>query len=300
MNSKKGLAESALALLIIAIITIGFLGIFVYNYSQRQTCVQKVELCKMSISFINTFKKTTGHSLTGIVPKLDCPICVPGSSAEIKNKKDGETMREIADHLRWCWYKTTGKYNSIGEDFGKFYAISKTIAEKDLNVCIVCSEFKTETEISNSKLQKYLVDTKITNSPGQGKTYAQYLDMSLGIEGVGANKILPTLKLVDELIQGEYIDFKQVQNTPSKLAEGWWVTGIEKASVEQKRLILEEISKAQRSSKSIQNILPQKQFQVISYNWILEFEKRPFNQIFIVPNDEVSELPCDIYHYQKE
>ncbi|GEM_PF-5437961 len=300
MKAKKGLAESALALLIIALITIGFLGIFVYDYSQRQTCVQKVELCKMSISFLNTFKKATGHSLVAVTPKLDCPICVPDSSFEIKNKKEEQTLHEIADHLRWCWYKTTGKDNTIGEDFGKFYAISKTIAEKDLNVCIVCSEFKTNIEISNSKLQKYLAETKITNTPGQGKTYAQYLDMNLGIEGIGSNKILPTLKLVDELIQNEDIDFKQVQNTPSKLAEGWWVTTIEKVSAEQKRLILEEVSKAQRTSKSTQNILPQKQFQVISYNWILEFEKRPFNQIFIVPNDEVSELPCDIYHYQKE
>jgi len=173
--NKRAMAESALALLIIAIITMGVLGVFVYKYTERQSCIQKVELCKMSITVVSAYKKALGidQVLSIVEPKIDCPICVPDSSGNIKNKEEKETMQEIANHLRWCWYKTTGQNNLAGGT-----------AEGQIQFCTVCSEFKTAQEISIINLLSFLREKKINTGPGAGETYQQYLSTTLPIDKI--------------------------------------------------------------------------------------------------------------------
>ena len=255
MKQTKGLAESALALLIIAIITMGSLGVFVYKYSQRQTCMEKVELCRTSISFNSAYKKALGkgQAFSPVEPKIDCPICVPDSSSEIKDQKEDEAMREIANHLRWCWHKTTGKDNLIGK---------KTV--EGFRFCLVCSEFTIDIPINGQKFLNFLHDTKITNGPGAGSKYAQYLDTNWGI--------------------GRILDY-------SLLIEKNYIAGY----IPETQALQPELKKAPNQV----SITANKKYQVIDYDWAFSYTV-PFNQVIIIPNDDVANLPCDIYHYQKE
>lgn len=163
MKKKRGMAESTLAVLIITIICIGFVGLFINNYMARQSCVQKVELCKASSFLISGAKKASWGALSPA--KLDCPVCVPGSSGDIKSVNKKEVLKQIAEHLRYCWYKSGGKNNRVGEAlFGSS------------SVCLVCSEFKLSNDVSRVDLLDFLSKTKINSGAGQGKTYAEYLN----------------------------------------------------------------------------------------------------------------------------
>ncbi len=162
---KKGMAESTLAVLIITLISIGFIGLFVYNYTERQSCTSKVELCRSSSFLISQAKKATAGFLSPErIIKLDCPICVPGSSEEIKSLDKKTVLREIAEHLRYCWYKTNGRNNRVGEAL-----LGGT------SVCLVCSEFKLSQDISRQDLLDFLKKAKIGAGVDKSKTYAQYL-----------------------------------------------------------------------------------------------------------------------------
>lgn len=294
--NKKGLAEGALAVIILALVTMGVLGLFVYQYSQRQSCVQKVELCKTSLMIIEGFKKTTGHSAVPVEPIIDCPICVPESSEEIKGKTKEQTMREIADHLRYCWYKTNGRNNKIGTDLGKFAYLPKVgveIVEPDLRVCLVCSEFTAEQTISAQELSIYLRATKIVNGPGKGLTYSNYLDMSWDV-----NQLLQpaTIYYLDTLL-------RTTPSTPFEIISDL----IEGKTLPKKVLTSAEIETVVKVYKTeLKNyaghvtlpIIPHNPFQVIAYHWPVP--AKPFNQIVLVPSPLLPELPCDIYHYQKE
>ena len=168
--NRKAITEATLALLIIALITMGFLGVFVYNYGERQTCTQKIELCRTSMTILNAFIKAPWYlkKTSPLKPRIDCPICVPGSSDKIKNEEQEKNLHEIAEHLRWCWYKTLGKDNFM----------------LDKKICTVCSEFTIKQQIEPAEFLNYLRTTKIKTGPGAGKTYEEYLDMYWGTQGI--------------------------------------------------------------------------------------------------------------------
>ena len=63
----------------------------------------------------------------------------------------------------------------------------KLVAEKDLDVCLVCSEFKTEHTIKSEDLMSYLQEKNILSGPGKGKTYWQFLDTGFGV-GISKTK----------------------------------------------------------------------------------------------------------------
>lgn len=256
---KKGIAESALALLILAVVTAVVLGMFVYNYREAQDCREKVELCHLSMELLSLFKEK-GGSASGVLPfepKIDCPMCVPGSSNDIKGISEEQTMQEIADHLRWCWYKTLGKENKIGRNQALIFLFEKKI-------CTVCSQFKTDKEISSKRFLEYIKRTKIVNSPGKGKTYETYLESLWGTK-----KILDYYFLLENPALAGFIP----ENARLK----------------------EELSKKRSEPPIFKNT----KYQVIHYNWAFSVTT-PFNQLFLIPNDEIEGLPCDIYHYQEE
>lgn len=266
----KAITEATLALLIIAIITMGFLTVFVYNYGERQTCTQKIELCRTSMMLFNTFRKIPGQALM-LEPKIDCPICVPGSSEKIKNEDQQKNLYEVAEHLRWCWHKTLGTANKIaGNTFLLFYFGKKN--------CVVCSEFTTDKDVKPQELINYLQKTKIRIGPGAGKTYAQYLDVDLDLEGLFSYKILPHIATVTDWSFLRFFD-----DIKSLLSKGWAAY----------LLIPDE-------ARTLQPITSNEKFQLIRYFWMTPVKPILFNQMFFVPNSEVPQLPCDVYHYQKE
>lgn len=228
--TRRALAEATLVLLIIALISSGVIGLFVYNYSKAQDCAGKVELCRTSFFILSSSKKTLGLASKVLQDfKIDCPICVPGSSDEIKVNTPNEAMREIAEHLKYCWYKTLGDEIKSGVS---------TVAIN--NFCLVCSEFNVNKDISNQDLLNYLKTTKINSGVGKGKIYADYFDFTdyrIKSENIVANKKMQVIKFIrgGDIVLGEF-------------AQG--IVGL--------------------------------------------------NQLMIVDNAKVSELPCTTYHYQKE
>ncbi|MBI4141226.1 hypothetical protein HY485_05310 [Candidatus Woesearchaeota archaeon] len=272
MSNTKGITEATLALLIIALITMGFLGVFVYNYGERQTCTQKIELCRTSMTILNAFRRISFQAFMS-EPKIDCPICVPGSSDKITTEKPEESMHEIAEHLRSCWYKTLGKNNHLAENtFLGFYFRQK--------LCMVCSEFVTNQDIKPQKFMTYLQTTKIKTGAGAGKTYAEYLHTDLGSAGILSYKLLRPVVGISGL--GQALVYKDINAIISP----------------EQNPIAANIPPEVRIP---QPITSNKKFQVVYYTWVTPGRSALlFNQIFIVPNDYVPELPCDIYHYQKE
>lgn len=272
--NRKAITEATLALLIISIITMGFLTVFVYNYGERQTCTQKVELCRTSMSLLNTYTQAplTKKAITPIIPKIDCPICVPGSSEKIQNEDQEKNLHEIAEHLRWCWHKTLGRNNKIAQNtLLKIYFSQK--------LCVVCSEFTVDKDVKPQELINYLQKTKIKIGPGAGKNYAQYLDMDLDLNGMFSHRLLP-YATTSNFWAKFYVTYDL------KL---WFSENIVTS------LVIPQTAKDQHPMQ------PNKNYQLIRYNWLIPgIGNTVFNQMFFVPNQEVAQLPCDAYHYQKE
>ncbi|MBI4141616.1 hypothetical protein HY484_01685 [Candidatus Woesearchaeota archaeon] len=264
--SIRAITEATLALLIIAIITMGFLAIFVYNYGERQTCTQKIELCRTSMTLLNTFRKIYGQAFLS-EPKIDCPICVPGSSDTIKTEKQEEAIHEVAEHLRWCWYKTLGNDNKMGN-------VGWAPHLKEKKICIVCSEFSTNQDINQAQLLQYLQKTKIRTGPGAGKTYETYLNLQLGI-----TKIL------------DYKFFKERQS----------VAHLSRDSPELQQILSQQRKLSILTQETRFQVIRYNWGQETIQLGLTGVSTIPtFNHIFLIPTSEISTFPCDVYHYQKE
>lgn len=297
MNTKA-IAEATIALLIIGIISMAAVGTFVYKYSERQKCQQKIELCRISIITLDAFKKIPGHSLAGKIPKIDCPICVPDNDGEIKTIIPKEAMRQIAEHLRWCWHKTTGEDNTLGKDLGAFW-FPRAVAEKDLDVCIVCSEFVTSTTLNSAEFIKYLQKTKISSGAGKGKTYADYFGQGM-LKTTEQQKMPPTEtapitttnpeEMVVITVPTSHLTPSRTEPQSNLQTPQIAITKEEEQRFEKEK---EQLTHPERFLPSL--IDKDKKYVVIAQN--LQGEE---NRLLIIQNEEVPKLSPCVYHYQKE
>lgn len=167
---KKAIAVTELVIILLAAVSGIGLMFFMKSGASKAGCLEDVSICK------NTFllyQRWRSLGWAGIAPRLDCVAVSPPNceQKEIKTDKSTEAMYIIAENLRYCWDKTLGKENTMGEDFAK----RLNIAADDVDFCLVCSEFKTNVDISADEWNAYL-DAK--SPPGSQSTYSNLIQPS--------------------------------------------------------------------------------------------------------------------------
>lgn len=176
---KKAIAVTELVIIILAIgAGIGLLT-FTRESAVKIGCQRDVDLCRSSFAFYKRLKGVVG--VAGIPPRIDCVAVSPPNCGEtvLKTEDKKETMHVIAENLRWCWHKTLGKDNTIGEDFAEVAILPRggpiIGKEDDVDFCLVCSEFTPKIDITAAEWDGYLGTRKI---PKSDVTYEEFLDPS--------------------------------------------------------------------------------------------------------------------------
>ena len=168
---KKAIAMTELVIILLAAVAgIGLL-FFAKSGVSKVSCLEEVSLCKNSFLF---YQKWRLMKWAGIAPNLDCmAVSLPNcEQRDLKTSDKQETMHIIAENLRYCWDKTLGKQNTMGEDFAvNIFGV----VGKDIDFCMVCSEFTPNVDISASEWNQYL-DSR--NPSGNPATYSQIIQPS--------------------------------------------------------------------------------------------------------------------------
>jgi len=163
-----------LVLMILAILAgIGML-LYATQTKERVDCLQDVEICRSTFGIFKTIKEEA--TVLGIAPKLDCRAVSPPNCEEheLKTTDKQQTMHVIAENLRWCWYKTFGRENTMGKDFAGFGIVMGLIARpvhKDF--CLVCSQFTPAVSITPQEWNDFLSTRRV---PRTAKTYAEVIN----------------------------------------------------------------------------------------------------------------------------
>ncbi len=154
---KKAIAITELTILILAIVTgIGLLT-FTKQITEKVDCQKDIDICKSTYAFFQRWR-VLGYA--GMAPRMNCIAISPPNckEKELETENKRETMHVIAENLRHCWSKTLGNENMMGEDFA--YNLFG-VAGKDVDFCLVCSEFTPNVDISASEWNDYLKNKKI-------------------------------------------------------------------------------------------------------------------------------------------
>lgn len=169
MKKAFAITELMIMLLVIA----GGIGLLFLTKegAQKAGCMTDVELCRESYVFFSKLKEKLP-----VGSKIDCPAISPPNCKEKELKVEGtpeekkqKTMFIIAENLRWCWHKTLGIENKMGEDWAKVFGVYA----RDVDLCLPCSEFIPTVDISAADWDKYLQTQKIH---GTEQTYAQFVN----------------------------------------------------------------------------------------------------------------------------
>ncbi len=176
---KKAIAVTELMIILLAIAAgIGLL-VLTKQTTEKTSCKQAVDLCRQSFLFFKRVKEKSGS--LGIAPRIDCIAVSPPNCGQKQLKADGsseerkrKTMFVIAENLRWCWHKTLGRDNTVGEDFGEAGFLPRWGKEDDVDFCLVCSEFIMPDDVSITKEEwnAYLSGQRIAGETG---TYADFI-----------------------------------------------------------------------------------------------------------------------------
>lgn len=162
---KRAIAMTELVLILLA--AFAGIGLIVLSKkgAEKQDCKGSIEMCRTSYQLI---KQVTQK--LWLYPRVNCPaISLPNcQQRKLETDSKEQTLFTIAENLRWCWYKTNGNENTMGEDFAKCWGIPGC----DINFCLVCSEFETKVDLSRQEIEDYL-NTKAM--PGEAIRYGQYL-----------------------------------------------------------------------------------------------------------------------------
>ncbi len=166
---KRAIAITELTLILLALAAGIGLILFAKQGTQKVSCLEDVTLCKQSYSFFQRIKQKIP-----VGPRVDCVAISPPNCDEkdLKTTDKQQTMHVIAENLRYCWDKTLGKDNTIGQDFAEWSYIWRAIHEPDVDFCLVCSEFTPAVSISASEWSSYLASQTV---PGSSTTYDQFL-----------------------------------------------------------------------------------------------------------------------------
>lgn len=171
---KKAIAVTELTLILLAVVAGVGLIFLVRQSVEKVGCMSDVVICKNTYL---TFKKIKEKAaLLGIAPRLDCATISPPNckETELKTENKQKTMHIIAENLRWCWDKTLGKQNTMGKDFAGYALIVGLITViKNVDFCLVCSEFKPNVDIPAAEWNDYLKNKKISRKE---QTYAGLID----------------------------------------------------------------------------------------------------------------------------
>lgn len=170
---KKAIAVTELVIILLAIgAGIGLL-LFSKKAFEKTDCLGKVNLCKSSYLFYKQIKAKAGS--LAVPPKVDCTALSPPNceEKELKATDKTQTMTIIAENLRYCWDKTLGMDNTIGVDFGEVWGTrNMVIGERDVDFCLVCSEFTPNVDIETVEWNQFLDQHAI---PDGSKTYEQLI-----------------------------------------------------------------------------------------------------------------------------
>jgi hypothetical protein len=162
---RKGMAMSTLVILIIFVVIMLILLNFIIRYRAAQSESSNLELCRVSILNFQSLKRETGGVLGA--PAFDCKVL----DDVIKTKDKQRAMREVADHMRWCWYKSLGRDNRVGAEAW----LGLDFLKGDVDWCLVCSGFTLAPgtpEFTPAEVTEFLKTQKVTRG---GETYASII-----------------------------------------------------------------------------------------------------------------------------
>lgn len=168
---KKAIAVTQLVIILLAIGAGVGLLFFSKKGVEKAGCRAEVETCRTSFQVFKRIKEEIA-----IEPRVDCIAVSPPNceEKELKTEDKTQTMHIIAENLRWCWYKTLGLKNTMGDAFGyHLYLLGIITADDDVDFCLVCSEFTPNVDISVEEWNAFLDNRKIPNTQ---QTYEDYLD----------------------------------------------------------------------------------------------------------------------------
>ncbi len=159
---KKAMAVTAIVILILAVIAGIALLMYGKKGAEQTTCLAEVNMCKQSFVFYKTLKESVGS----ITPKVDCIAVSPPNceQRELKTEDKQQTMYIIAENLRHCWEKTLGSQNTMGEDFASVWFAPKVKGVKDVDFCLVCSEFVPNVDITSAEWDHFLDTRNVPNT----------------------------------------------------------------------------------------------------------------------------------------
>lgn len=168
---KKAIAVTELTIIILAVAAGIGLIFLATKGAEKAGCMSDVTVCKQSLI---AYKKI--REVVGAVPyKVDCVAISPPNCEEKELKAENKpmTMFIIAENLKYCWDKTLGRENTIGEDFATAWYAPKPFAPTDVDFCLVCSEFIPKVDVPDADWTAYLENQKMPNSD---MTYAKFVN----------------------------------------------------------------------------------------------------------------------------
>jgi len=173
--NKKALTQEELVLLIFILAVMLVLAAGVYIYVKQIRTSTGIEGCRESI----LFQQNVATATKDVIGKTK--ISCPSSSVEITTSNKNGTLKQIADQLKDCWYKTLGSKNNMG--LNTFWGVD--FLSKDSAVCSVCSEFTLAQDIAPAELVNFL------NTAYPANSKLVYKDYLVGMSW-GSDKILMT------------------------------------------------------------------------------------------------------------
>ena len=167
---KKAIAVTELMLILLSVaVGVGLL-LLTKAGSEKAACMRDVELCRDSYALFS------GALKRAIAARVDCvAISPPNCEKQVleeegtEDEKQQKTMFIIAENLRWCWHKTLGNKNRMGNNWRTVMGIGTD----DVDFCLVCSEFTPKVNIPADMWNKYLDTHKPS---GEQRTYEQFID----------------------------------------------------------------------------------------------------------------------------
>ncbi len=166
---KKAIAVTELVIILLVAGAGIALLLYAGELKEKLGCKQDIELCRQSFQMFKRIKEKLP-----VAPRIDCVATSPPNceKTRFETTDKRQTMHTIAENLRWCWDKTLGATNTMGEDFAAGF-LGRVAGQPDRDFCLVCSYFTPQIEISAKEWNDYL-DTQ--NVPGRGQTYEEFLN----------------------------------------------------------------------------------------------------------------------------